>query len=393
MKNRSLLLIVTFLSISAWIDLISIMTYVGYELEFSAISVALVSISMLAPQALLNGFISRCVNRFNANHLLIATTVTRALCTLGLIWADTLATLLPLLLIRSVSIGFFQPLIAGEAQSVDMTQKAQFAALLNLINTLSKVIVPAIGGVFAIYFGEQAVFVLSFGLCCLATLSLLKFPLSRRATTLISSTKLPETKQIPPIFLAGFGCCILLASGLSLTFSNLLPYTFNFYEVPKSLLSLSLSTSAIGAIIYNLAVVRQKLAIVEFPQNHLMAACILSAAAFAGLTLTLEFSALHWLLIPLLFAILSVAHAYFETFSNAFIFSCTGTVSVTLAAFKQSFAAYSGIAATLLGAASLTTGEPFTFLISISLAAFILAIMWGRWDFQRALAPVHNLSS
>ncbi|GHB38618.1 hypothetical protein GCM10007094_30110 [Pseudovibrio japonicus] len=393
MKNKSLLLIVTFLSISAWIDLISIMTYVGYELEFSAISVALVSISMLAPQALLNGFIARCVNRFNANHLLIATTIIRALCTLGLIWADTLSTLLPLLLIRSLSIGFFQPLIAGEAQSVSQSQKAQFAALLNLINTLSKVVVPAIGGVFAVYFGEQAVFVLSFGLCCLAILSLLKYPLSRRTPSPGFSAKIPEPQQIPTIFLAGFGSCILLVSGLSLTFSNLLPYTFNFYGVPKSLLSLSLSASAIGAIIYNLAIVRQKLAVVEFPQNHLMAACILSAIAFASLTLTLEFSAQHWLLIPLLFAILSIARAYFETFSNAFIFSCTETVSVTLAAFKQSFAAYSGIAATLLGAASLTTGEPFAFLISISLAALILAIMWGRWDFQKALAPALKLSS
>ncbi len=393
MKNKPLLLIVTLLSISAWIDLISIMTYVGYELEFSAISVALVSISMLAPQAILNNFISRCVNRFNANHLLIATTITRALCTLGLIWADTLGTLLPLLLIRSLSIGFFQPLIAGEAQSVSKSQKAQFAALLNLINTLSKVIVPAIGGLFAIYFGEQAVFVLSFCLCCVATLCLLKYPLSRRTPTQSFSTETPETKQIPTMFLAGFGCSILLASGLSLTFSNLLPYTFNFYGIPKSLLSLSLSASAIGAIIYNLAVVRQKLVVETFPQNHLMAACIMSAAAFAGLTLTLDFDALHWVLIPLLFAILSIARAYFETFSNAFIFFMHRNCLRHFGSLQAKLRSLLWHRRNSPWRCKFDNGRTLHVPHLDFTRRFILAIMWGRWDFQKALAPVLKLSS
>ncbi|KZL13487.1 MFS transporter [Pseudovibrio sp. Ad37] len=382
MKNKSLLLVIVCLNVSAWVDLISIMTYIGYELEFSAIAVALVSISMLTPLAVFSGIISKTTKRRNPNHLLLITTATRALCTLCLIWSDTLITLLPLL--RSMAIGFYQPIIAGEAQRTDPTRKAQFAALLNLINTLSKVIVPALGGILAVHYGEQAVFILSFTLCCVALLGLLSSPLSNQQPTQTVAVKQSISgEQIPLLFLTGFACCIVISTGLSLTFSNLLPYTFNYYAIPKTILSISLSASALAAILFNLTILRQKLIITAFPQTHLMASCILSAAAFGCLSLTLLQKTWYWILIPLLFSVLSVARAYFETFSNAYIFSCNNSVSVTLAAFKQSFSAYSGIVVTLLGAVSLTKGEPFAFLISISAIGFVLAIIWGRWDFQK----------
>ncbi|KZL20775.1 Major Facilitator Superfamily protein [Pseudovibrio axinellae] len=380
--NKPLLMVITCLNISAWIDLISIMTWVGYELNFSPIAVALVSISMLAPQAILSRFITKTINRHNATNLLILTTAGRVVCTLGLIWANSLTALVPLLLLRALAIGFMQPIVAGEAQHIKKNQRAKFASLLNLINTLSKLIVPVLGGILAVNFGEQSVFAISSGLGGIAILGLLLFPLPTQNLNTTPTDTNTEPQKIPGVFQLGFGSCIVLAVGLSLTFSNLLPYTFSYYEVPKSLLSVALSASAVGAVLFNLMILRKNLVINSFPQKHLMMSCVLSAAAFASLSLTLITGTLNWVFIPLLFAAISGARAYFETYSNAFIFSCSGRVSVTLAAFKQGLAAYAGMAITLIGALSLTDREPFTFLISASMITLTLALIWGCWNFQ-----------
>ncbi|WP_310619800.1 MFS transporter [Flexibacterium corallicola] len=385
MKQIPFFFVVACLFISGWIDLIAILTYVGYELELSVLGVALVAIAMLAPQAVLGRLITSILQRVKANRVLLAATTVGIGCTLSLIWVDTLDLLLPVLFLRGFAAGFVQPVIAGAVKSVGEGEATRFASTLNLLNTFAKIGAPAVGGVLSVQFGEASVFLLSSLLAAIVLPVLAIFPLPDSARHTKECAEGMRAAGISPAFLAGFGACILAINGLSLMFTNLLPYALNFYGVPKLTLSLALSASALAATVFNLYVMKVSPKLQGFPKRFVLTSWVMSAVGFAALSVLLPFHHINWAGIPLVFMVLSIGRVLFEVSTNGFIYAQEGNLPVALATFKQSFAAYAGIIVTLLGALGLQYMEPLAFMLGLSGILLLLGILWAWVPFDKPM--------
>lgn len=372
--NYKFLSILAFLSVSMWLDFISILTYVGYELELSAFYVALVSISMLLPQAFLGKLLAKIVNKYDAQTVLVWSTIGRIVCTVALVWIDSIYVLLIVLLVRAFFLGLLQPIIASQAKKMAKSQGGRFSSILNMINTISKIAAPSLGGIFALTLGERYVFVLSGLLAFVALVLILANPLkssqSEKKAGEEASTSTDLSALLP------FSLVILFISGLSAMYTNLIPYAFNFYSVPKLTLSVALSTSAIAGLLFNLYIIKKNPQTNGFPMLHFFNAWILSAVFFTGLTLSMLTGKVSLVLIPLSFAGITVARAYFEVFSNSYIYSHDSREAIRLATYKQSLVSVVGIGATVFGAIAFSYVEPFQVLLTMAAVSMLICFVW-----------------
>ena len=368
--------VITLLATSTWIDFISILTYVGYELQLSPLYVALVTVAMLLPQAAFGKQLAKIVQTYRAQHLFVVSTIIRIICTISLVWIDSFALLLLVLLIRAFCLGLMQPIIASQAKELAQSEGGRFASILNLINTVSKVVAPSIGGVISVLYNEKAVFILSALLALLALCILILKPLKESANNTSSSTSTKTISISNKAFLFSFACVVLFISGISAMYTGLIPYAFNFYSVPKLTLSIALSASAMAGIIFNLIVIKKNPTVKEFPFFHFYIAWMLSAVFFAFLSLAMPAGNLSLVLIPLAFAGITVARAYFEVFSNSYIYTLEKQDAIYLSTFKQSLVSVAGIVATFFGAFSFSAFEPMHVLLAVAVLSMALCNVW-----------------
>jgi len=64
-KKKLLLIIVFFSAVSTWLDFISVLTYIGYELKLTPIEIAIITIAILIPQSILSPFIIKILKKYN----------------------------------------------------------------------------------------------------------------------------------------------------------------------------------------------------------------------------------------------------------------------------------------------------------------------------------------
>ncbi|EPJ54695.1 MAG: hypothetical protein OFPI_05990 [Osedax symbiont Rs2] len=123
-----------------------------------------------------------------------------------------------------------------------------------MINTLSRILAPAIGGVIGIYFGETPVFLLSaiLGLTACAASEFL--PSQRPTEQPDNDSQTSSSRQAADYLkktLILLGVAIVIINGVSAMFTSLLPYAFNYYEIPKIAFSLAITASALAGICCN----------------------------------------------------------------------------------------------------------------------------------------------
>ncbi len=368
------LVIVALLAVSTWLDFISILTYVGYELQLPAVYVALVSIAMLFPQAFLGKQLANIVKKYSPKKVFVYSTVGRIICTISLVWIESIYVLLFVLLVRAFSLGLLQPIIASQVKVLAQSQSGRFASILNLINTVSKVVAPSVGGVISVLFSERYVFVLSALLACLALLIILsermKDPIRKQDSYNGPPNVIDRSILIP------FSFVILFVGGISAMYTNLIPYAFNFYSVPKLALSIALSVSAVSGILFNLWIIKKNPTTSDFPTLHFFFAWFLSASFFIALSFSMLSGEHSLILIPLAFAGITVARAYFEVFSNSYIYSFDSTEAVSLATLKQSLVSLVGIIATIFGAIGFSYSAPITILVSVAIISLVVSMCW-----------------
>ncbi|MCJ8337005.1 MAG: MFS transporter [Pseudomonadales bacterium] len=379
MQNKLLLLIVGLLSFSTWIDFISILTYVGYELALSPMGVALVTISMLAPKAIFAKVFIAIIKRYSAKKILLISTAIRIVCTFSLIWVESLPLLLVILLIRSFTIGFLQPVTVKQAKSSIAQLGSNFASSLNMINTLSKIVAPAVGGVIGIYLGESAVFILSaiLGLTACSAIHYLpeQQPIQPRETQ-SPTEQIRESADDLKRILTLLGVAIVIINGVSAMFTNMLPYVFNFYDVPKIAFSLAITASALAGICCNLYILKQSPSVSSFPVKVIFQAWMAIAISLSALVASLTYPAFSVYVICVCFFLVSLFRTYYEVYLSTYIYSLDTELSVKFTTIRQSLASYAGIGITLLAAVSLTNYSPIFFMLSITCSSILLAIIW-----------------
>ncbi|OUS39030.1 hypothetical protein A9R01_02550 ['Osedax' symbiont bacterium Rs2_46_30_T18] len=389
MQNKLLLLIVGLLSFSTWIDFISILTYVGYELALSPMGVALVTISMLAPKAIFTKVFIAIIKRYQAKQILLISTAVRVVCTFSLIWVESLQLLLVILLIRSFTIGFLQPVTLKQAKSSIADLGSNFASSLNMINTLSKIVAPAIGGIIGIYLGETAVFLLSaiLGLtACAATFSLAEENSTQQHEADLQADFNPQSADNLKRILILLGVAIVIINGVSAMFTNILPYAFNYYEIPKIAFSLAITASAMAGICCNVYILKQSPNVSSFPVKVIFQAWMAIAISLSALVASLTSPAYSVYVICVCFFVVSLFRTYYEVYLTTYIYSLNTEISVKFITIRQSLASYAGIAITLLAAVSLTNYSPINFMLSITCSSIFVALIW-RFNCRALITP------
>ncbi len=364
---------------SNWLVFISVLTFAGYELGAGPTEVALVTVSMLAPQAVFGRWYRQAARHWDCRTVLLTVTGSQILLSLLLVGAQSVWSLCVILLIRSFVQGLFQPAFAAIASE---HQSNTLASQISLIQSLSRIVAPALGGLVSSLFGEPWVFAAS---AILAAMALpFAFGLPTRVHQNItegSSTPPPVPKDsIPWLLLV---CPMLFVNGMSNMFSNLIPYAFHFYELPKPLLALAISCSAGGGILANLLLMKRPPKTDTYPQSAIWLAWFLNSSLFLAMALVLPVSVWAVWSIPLLFFCLSGSRALFEVAMNGYIFNQERDRAITLASQKQSLMAITGIGATFVGASAMEFISPS---LSMAVSSILALLMSCVWLYGRALS-------
>jgi MFS family permease len=150
---KKLLTIYTLSNLSSWLDFLAVMLIVSYSMEAGVFTVALASIALVAPQFLFSRLFSHQYFTSNIRRTLTVTLLLRALITSSLLFINSPALLLLIILPRSLLLGFFEPMFAALISRTQADTK-KLASFTSLINTGSKLVAPAVGGAIAASYGE-----------------------------------------------------------------------------------------------------------------------------------------------------------------------------------------------------------------------------------------------
>ena len=378
------LIVLTLSSFAAWLDMINVLTYVGYELSARATEVGLVAIAMLLPHALFGRYFTKIAVRYRLRTVMLITLIGRALTSFALLAAPNIYVIIVILLVRSFLMGFMQPAMAAYAS--ELAGESNVAGWVSLITTSSKLVAPAIGGVFSVTAGEHYAFFVS-GVMCLFAVSLLAF--LKDSSTLTAAQ--PDTEKatrsvVPPEFLWLMLTPVFFIGGLSNLFSNMIPYTFEQFDIPKLTLSLALSVSALGNMLVGAFLIVKENSINQLPRNRLLFSWIGTILSFLALTLALHWPEWALVLIPALFFVLSSLKTFYDISLNSFIFNQPRSMAATLSASRQSIMAIAGIVMTLIGSISMEFAPADAILYCACGISLLAALSWWWLSRQHDLA-------
>lgn len=369
-----LLAIMAVAAITASLDLISILTFAGYVLEADAKGVAFIAVAMFLPLAVLGKFYGQLVQRVAARDLMLVSLGLRGVATGLMFFVSDVPSLVLLVLFRSAAIGLFYPTVAALAEQFQ--KHGKFAAWTNFTNSGARVLAPLVGGVLGVLVGEKYVFVASAAACILV----LPLVFSLQSATAQADEQMAkpqrENSRIDVRTWLLMGLPIVGVSGLSVMMSNLMPYTLNLFEVPKITLSIALSLSAATGLLTNLAFVRWGKKPEGFPSNMVGLSWIGVCLGFVGLAAVVQTS-LAFLLIPLLFTVLTLAKTCFTVSILGYVFQQPKNKAAQLAAFDQSLGSMAGMVTTLVGAFSLVGPSPIPMMfVAASLGGGVFFMWW-----------------
>lgn len=355
-----------------WLVFISVLTLAGYELNAGPTEVALVTVSMLLPQAVFGRLFQRLAHRWPSRSLLAGVTVSQISFALLLLVAQSTISLCAILLARSFVQGFFQPAFAAVSSR---HPSARLASLVSIIRSVTRIVAPAVGGVIGSAYGESAVFTVSALMAALAVPFVLALPKDRPDTSPGPEEKKEGSRGTAGIWLI-LVLPILFVNGIASLFSNLIPFAFSFYELPKTLLALAISCSAAGGLLANLVILRFPMATEDYPTRRIWLAWSANATLFLLLAGVLPTAAWAFYAVPVIFGLLSGARALFEVAITGFIFAQSRDRAITLASQKQSLMAITGIGATFTGASAMEVISPALTLMALSAVALAASLAW-----------------
>ena len=355
-----------------WLDLINVLTYVGYEMNASALQVAMIAIAMLLPHALFGRLYAKWALQFSFHYVFAVSLTGRAAMSFLLLVAPDVYTIMGILFIRSMLMGFMQPALSAYVSQLQST--VNIAGIINMILTSSKIIAPAIGGIFSVTAGEHFAFVTSGVVAVIAVSFVLWIPHLRhdeQPLTPAQSTPLSISRAV-----VLFSLPIIFIEGMSLLFTNIIPYSFNYYSVPKITLSIALSVSAVGNLLTGAYLVSQGSPSKHFPVKALFLAWLTNCLMFFILTAAMGLLENPMIIIIGVFFFLAVSKTLFDVSTNSYIFAQPKESAAQLAALRQTLTAIAGITLTFIGAFAIEEAEPTVMLTAALCLSVMAALVW-----------------
>ncbi|MEJ2044438.1 MAG: MFS transporter [Reinekea sp.] len=376
---KKLLTIYTLSNLSSWLDFLAVTLIVSYSMEAGVFTVALASIALVAPQFLFSRLFSHQYFTSNIRRTLTVTLLLRALITSSLLFIDSPALLLLIILPRSLLLGFFEPMFAALISRMQADTK-KLASFTSLINTGSKLVAPAVGGAIAASYGENIVFGLGAFMCLLSGILTLifvqdlnKLPSSIKEQHDSKDSMMPSKPPISDPFYVNILIPSVIYYFMVFAVNNLFPYLLNYYGAPKSLLGYCLSAASLGNAIVGFSLLRLKTKFEDLPFVPLIT--IVIATAFLVISFTIKSS--MWVAIVIVFLMTGLFTASMMILSSRKIFS-SSEHSPSYASSLQSIQSFTMMSSPILGALLVTYFGEDILMAFVSIVAIALTLLyWG----------------
>ncbi|MDQ6418886.1 MFS transporter [Paenibacillus sp. LHD-117] len=160
-----------------WLDFIAISTLIVYGWGQGPMAMALFSLCVGIPWAVIGPLASVRMGRFSGRKVLISCDLLRAAIVLAMLMANSLGFMLALVFLKMSVSSVFDPVRQRAVKRlVDAGQLAQASSLSGLSVNLTKIIGPMVGGASALWIGGSAPFAIGAGLYALSALVLMGLP-------------------------------------------------------------------------------------------------------------------------------------------------------------------------------------------------------------------------
>ncbi|GAC1040311.1 MFS transporter [Rhizobium sp. No.120] len=181
-KLRRLLLAQIPSDLADWLDFVALSALVAFQWQLGPIGVASLTLALALPYVVLTPVIGVLVDRADQRTLLVASNIIRAISTAAFVLAPNLVVLLVCVVIKSSADALFTP--AKQAAIPLLTPPDRLLAansLSHVINQLTKIVGPALGGVLTVFLDLQQIFLLNAVLSLVAAVILFGLPSGLRA--------------------------------------------------------------------------------------------------------------------------------------------------------------------------------------------------------------------
>ncbi|MFK0167004.1 MFS transporter [Rhizobium sp. NPDC090279] len=166
-----------------WLDFVALSALVAFQWQLGPGAVASLTLALALPYVVLAPVVGVLVDRMDQRTLLIASNILRSIATAAFVLAPNLLVLLVFVILKSSADALFTP--AKQAAIPLLTAPDQLLSansLSHMINQLTKIVGPALGGVLIVFLELQQIFLANAGLSLIAALILLGLPNGLRSS-------------------------------------------------------------------------------------------------------------------------------------------------------------------------------------------------------------------
>ncbi|WP_281412988.1 MFS transporter [Rhizobium sp. BK312] len=181
-KLRRLLLAQIPSDLADWLDFVALNALVAFQWQLGPIGVASLTLALALPYVVLAPAVGVLVDRADQRTLLVASNLIRAISTAAFVLAPNLVVLLGCVVIKSSADALFTPAKQAALPLLATPDRLLAAnSLSHVINQLTKIIGPALGGILTVFLDLQQIFLVNAGLSLIAAMILLDLPGGLRA--------------------------------------------------------------------------------------------------------------------------------------------------------------------------------------------------------------------
>ncbi|WP_273723530.1 MFS transporter [Bartonella sp. AU18XJBT] len=324
-KNRLLVLLLGngMVSFGGWIDYIVILTVSVFIWKANQYDVAFIGAATLLPGIILSKPIGMLVGSRYMIHWLRASLLLRALCTVALLMVTSLQGFIILAVVRATFNSVAMPAISVlSANSVPKNGRTRYYSVLNMINSMAKMIGPALGSTLSVFLSDTYTLLFSGFLtllgfivfCCLGA-QLVSSRRIKKANTTQAQQRLYGTTWY------AYVAVMFVYFAMVFMVNNQLPVILSAMKMNKQALGMLVSASAIGNFLYGFWSVKQskhkpltgKISELLMPAMSTMVCFVLISVCFFYLDL-LRIETLLFC-----FFLIGMVSAYFSISSNVYL--------------------------------------------------------------------------
>ncbi len=241
-----------------WIDFIVILTIATFKFSINPFEISILSAAMLLPSIVLVGVIGKVSNSNKAIHYLNTSLLLRSIIGIAIVFSNSLILFSFFVVLRSIFNSFTLPLIQTvTAKSISSEDRVSYYSSLNMINSISKILAPALGGIISSFYSGDFSLILS---SLLTFISFVMFFRLRnrlygfkeeinKNNTINNVSKIsPDEKIIWSKIIPNI--CIFFLFVFMI--NNQLPIILKEIKMNESSLGLLISSSAIGNFLYGM---------------------------------------------------------------------------------------------------------------------------------------------